>query len=367
MSLISDAIKRSQRERDARKGTGAAGQPSLDGFFPYVSPAPERKRSKLVPIAAVSLIGAGLLGFIAWSLFVRPDPQRSSQPSILPPPPSAVATKPELPPGTGSRGQAGDRLPAVDTSGGSHVAGSDERRVASNPPAPARDAATVPRSGTANPRAIQTEPSETRTVDAPVTPISRAPTTVDYEAQATIAFNAGDLIAARDKFQLATRNAPTARAWTNYGVTLQRLGDLSGASRAYQTAIGLDANYLEAWLFQGRVAVLMGQPARAVPLFLRAREIDSRNSEVNVELAGLEANAKNWTDARRFAEEAVRGNSANVRAHWYLAIAADQLRDFEVAAREYTIYLQGIGATEGENHETVGYARSRLQQIRGRP
>jgi hypothetical protein len=303
MSLISDAIKRSQRERDARKGSGAAGQPSLDGFFPYVSPAPDRKKSKLVPIASVSVIGAALLAFIAWSLFARPEPQPTSQqPSILPPPPNPVATRPVLS-DTATKARADSQVVTVAADSDAP----DARRGPSGSPAPVNsrvtaNSSTPQRVGGASgagvateTRSIETSPGESRTLDAPAAPASRASSAAaptDYEAQATIAFNAGDLVVARDKFQLATRYAPTARAWTNYGVTLQRLGDLAGASRAYQSAIGVDANYLEAWLFQGRVSVLMGQSARAIPLFMRAREIDPRNSEVNVDLAALEARSE---------------------------------------------------------------------------
>jgi tetratricopeptide (TPR) repeat protein len=202
---------------------------------------------------------------------------------------------------------------------------------------------------------------------APATRNETATSRIDYEAQATAAFNAGDLLAAREKFMLATRYAPTARAWTNYGVTLQRLGDNAGAAAAYQSAIGIDANYLEAWLYQGRLASDLGDIGRAIPLFHRARAINPRNADVNIELARLQYDAKNWSDARRFAEDAMRGDPTNARGHWYFAVASDQLKDTEDAIRGYSGYLQTVGAADREQAQFVGYARERVALLKGRP
>jgi Tfp pilus assembly protein PilF len=149
-------------------------------------------------------------------------------------------------------------------------------------------------------------------------------------------------------------------------VTLQKLGDLPGAAAAYQTAIGIDGSYLEAWLYQGRLAVRAGEPQKAVPLFQRARAINPRHSEVNTELAELEWNAGNPTEARRFAEDAIRSDPSNSRAHWFLAISADKLGDADAAVREFTAYLQTIGTGEKDNVQSVGWARTRLQQLKDR-
>jgi cytochrome c-type biogenesis protein CcmH/NrfG len=86
-----------------------------------------------------------------------------------------------------------------------------------------------------------------------------------------------------------------------------------------------------------------------------------------VELARLESEAQNWSETRRFSEDAVRADPSNARAHWYLAIATDQLKDFEVAAREYAAYLQTVGAAERDQARFVGYARQRLTDLKGKP
>jgi Flp pilus assembly protein TadD len=372
MSLINDAIKTAQRERTGRAQASAKdAQPLIDGFFPYVSSTPARSRSRLLPLAVISVATVALLGVVGW--FVLPSimgsrTARAKSPIVLPPRVAAPSVKKDSAPARAdAQAVAADSSVAPSPSGTARPAG-----TAAIPVTPRPDARRQTALRSADPRSTRTDTTIVnagqRVALAPPEPRSDpAPARVDYEAQATVLFNAGDLAGAREKFMLATRFAPTARAWTNYGVTLQRLGDLSGAAAAYQSAIGVDANYLEAWLFQGRLAELQGEAAKAVPLFQRARAINPRNSEVNVELARLESDARNWTESRRFAEDAVRGDPSNARAHWYLAISADQLRDFDAASREYAAYLQTVGTAERDQARFVGYARQRLTELRGKP
>ena len=368
MSLISDAIKTAQRERNSRAQAGKDPQPLIEGFFPYVSSAPAQQRSRRTPIIVISsavVVLLGVVGFLMWPALAGERKPQATSPIVLPP--RATVTQKPLPIDTAA-------IAVTETRGAANDAAvSPDRAARTVPPAPRQSIASGDRPAirVADPEPARRDPAPARPSEvierAPVAATQPAVTRVDYEAQATAAFNAGDLITARERFLLATRLAPTARAWTNYGVTLQRLGDLGGASAAYQSAIGIDANYLEAWLYQGRLAVQLGDITKAVPLFQRARSINPRHTEVNVELARLEAEAKNWTEARRFAAEAVRGDATNAHAQWYLAVSSDQLKDVDVATRAYTAYLQVVGAAEREQAQFVGYARERLAALRGRP
>ena len=370
MSLISDALRTKQREANARS-VGEA-QPLLDGFFPYVSGDPKRPRRRLMPILVVGGIGAALLAVAAFLVFSKPEKVTPTvkRPPIVLPPPVTVAQAPAPADSTTSPTDAQVENPASGEGPRQNVA-SESRRPARGTPAPVSDgrtpstvaAAEVPARSQAN-APVSSSASIPR---APATRSAGTATTVDYEAQATLAFNAGDLTSAREKFQLATRYAPTARAWTNYGVTLQRLGDNAGAASAYQAAIGIDANYLEAWLYQGRLASDMGDVGRAIPLFQRARAINPRHADVNIELSRLEYDAKNWSESRRFAEEATRSDPANARGHWYVAVASDQMRDPDAALRAYTAYLQAVVGAERGQEQFVGYARERIALLRGKP
>lgn len=389
MSLISNAMKTAQRERNARGQAPDDPQTVVEGFFPYVAPAgPERSRR--APILIVSGAAVVLLAVVAW-LILAPAQPKPVAPKRIPPPlsqaPMAQAPAP-LDSTVASRSRAAatgtvSSSPAANVGaasvsppaasqrqlssspiGSTTAAGTSGSAVRATQPSTALPVQSVERKQIAADSSVRSVVREPAAMNAPA---ARAQPTADYEARASALFNAGDLAGAREQFQLATRFAPTARAWTNYGVTLQRLGDLSGASSAYQAAIGIDGNYLEAWLYQARLAILAGDVAKAIPLLQRARSINPRHSEVNTELAHLEAEAKNWTEARRFAEEAVRSDASNWRAHWYLAVSADQLRDVQLAAREYAAYLQTVGNAEREQARFMGYARQRLTELQGKP
>lgn len=369
MSLITDALKTAGRERSGRAQSERDAQPLIDGFFPYVASSPP-SRSRFLPVAAMAAVALVLVGMIGWATYKAfAQPRRESGPSIVLPPSSSAPT-----PAPARSTVVGKQPSPAGTLTQTPVGRAAALQTAPLPSAaamPPRVTSPVTRVPLGSP-AIMT--ARLDTVRAPIRDVlpqtasraSSTPVRPDYEAQATAMFNAGDLAGARERLQLATRFAPTARGWTNYGVTLQRLGDLPAAAAAYQSAIGIDANYLEAWLYQGRLAAHVGDVAKAIPMFQRARSINPRNSEVNVELSRLEFEAMNWTEARRFAEDAVRGDPASARAHWFLAVSADQLRDSDTAIREYAAYVQTIGAAERDQAQFVGYARQRLSQLRGR-
>jgi tetratricopeptide (TPR) repeat protein len=189
----------------------------------------------------------------------------------------------------------------------------------------------------------------------------------NLETEAVTAFNAGDYQTARTRFEASLRATPTASGWTNYGVTLEKLGDARSAAAAYQKAMGVDPNYLNAWLYLARIYSAGGDVQRAVPLLNRALEIDPTNSDVNADLAELEFKIGAFPEARHNADVATRSNPSNPRAHYYLALAADTLKDRDLARRGFEDFLRTIAGQERENSASVGYARIRLQELKGKP
>lgn len=371
MSLITDALKAAQRERASQTKAAKGAPPVSDGFFPYVSNTPAKARARRTPIVLLTSAVVVILAGTAWLMrSALTKPPTLTRPPIILPPPVTVTQTPAAPDTAAVASTATDSS-TVASNGVGTVAASDaqaavsrtqEKKVASRPQA----RRVEPVGSSAAPATVASNAAESTSRAPTIRGIAQAPR-ADYEAEATALFNAGDLAGARDRFQLATRTAPTARAWTNYGVTLQRLGDVIGASAAYQAAIGIDANYLEAWLYQGRLAADRGDVTNAVPLLQRARAINPRNADVNVELARLEYESGNFTEAKRFAEEAARSDPANTRANWYIGVASDTLRDTPSAIRGFTAYLQYIGAAEREQAPFVGWARQRLAALRGKP
>jgi Tfp pilus assembly protein PilF len=368
MSLISDALKTAQRERSGHAATDAGGQPLLDGFFPYVSTSSSDGRPRLGRVLVISGLSIVVLGAAAW--FSMPllkkllNGRADNAASIVLPPHRSTSVPPRP---AVQMVQAADTQPTV-------VARDSSVPAAKTAPAPT-DRSSQERD-TREPRRIVTavRPAtgerDTVIVDPP-SALAAAPeprvVRPNYEAEAVGAFNSGDYPTARSRFELAIRVAPTASAWTNYGVTLEKLGQPQAAIRAYRSATAIDASYFNAWLYLARVYNVLGDAARAVPLFDRARELEPNNSDVNADLAELEYKSGAFVEARRFADVAARSNPANSRAQYYLALAADTLKDRGVARQAYESYLRTMSGQERENAASVGYARVRLQELRGKP
>ena len=370
MSLISDALKIAQREKSGRSQSARDQQPLIDGFFPYAATPRPRSRSKVIPIVAISGGVVALIVVTGWLMLSKPAPRPAgSRVPIVLPPPVTIAQTPARP--DSSVVSANAQTSPIGQEQAAEPAVVSENRQASATRQPATEkrvalgsVSGTQTSGVVTPRAVDTTSSGV--ARAPIR-VSSGAAQVDYEAKATVLFNAGDLEGARENFALATRYAPSARAWTNYGVTLQRLGDYAGAAAAYRAAVGVDANYLEAWLYQARLASEMKDVAKAIPLLQRALAINPHHADANIEMARLESEAKNWTDTRKFAEEAVRSDPTNARGQWYFAVSSDQLKDNDAAIRGYTAYLQYVTLGERDQEQFVGWARSRLAELRGRP
>ena len=363
MSLINDAVRAAQRERDGQK-VGEAARQVGEGFFPYVDASTREpaRRSMSFVVIGFSVVVLAVAGWLMWPAGSSVPPAQSRSPIVLPPrvaqaspvrvPDSATFTSPA---------SGGNPLPqpsSRESSPAAPAAPAPGRRESVNP----THAASI-----VSPRAAEAEARDDSIVRVVrESQVNQTATRPNYEAEATALFDAGDLVAARERFRLAIRNAPSARAWTNYGVTLQRLGDNAAAAAAYQSAIGIDANYLEGWLYRARLAVEMGDVAAAVPMLERALSINPRHPDVNVELARLAYEEGNYTQARKFSTDALRADPSSWRAYWYSAVASDQLKDVDSATQAYAAFIDHAGDAR-DQAKFVGWARMRLAELRKKP
>jgi Flp pilus assembly protein TadD len=371
MSLISDALKTAQRERSGQSKPDAGGEPLLEGFFPYISSSAPEGRPNRQRAVIISIVGGIVIGTAAWVSFplIKRSLEQSKKVAPISSPTRTAITPPKTPPvqivqaadTTKPVALTRDSTPtATDAAPPPPTLGASARKSPQNEPKTvvgATDRSAIPRDSQI------AQPSE----PLPTAPDTRPTTRRNFEAEAVAAYNAGDYTAARSLFESAVRNSPTASGWTNYGVTLEKLGEPRAAIRAYRNATGIDATYFNAWLYMARVYNLLGDGSQAVPLFDRARELDPNNSDVNADLAELEYKAGAFSEARRFAEVAVRSKPANGRAQYYLALAADTLKDRPVARQAFEDYLRVMVGQEKDNAASMGYARVRLQELKGKP
>jgi len=373
MSLISDALKTAQRERSGQVTQGPDGSPLLEGFFPYVSTSSAKSKTSLSRGALIGVCCIVVAGVGLW--FAAPAIRGALQSAPKQPPVIALPPRQLTPAPVPTPTQTPDQQVAASAAMEASSPDSTPAQAVAEKPLAARDAR--PRTQTRPTVTVpQAQPSKHIEVvqqsETTPTPDRRSAASVEaprpnFEAEAVAAYGAGDYQTARLRFEAALRTTPTASAWTNYGVTLEKLGDARAAGTAYQKAMGVDPNYLNAWLYLARLYRAAGDIQRAVPLFNRALEIEPTNSDVNADLAELEFKAGAFSEARRYADVAARSNQSNPRAHYYLALAADTLKDRDLARRGFEDFLRTIAGQERENSASVGYARVRLQELKGKP
>lgn len=374
MSLISDALKTAQRERSGQASRPSVDQqPLLEGFFPYVATSAPDSRGKRTRVAVLSVVGVAVFIIAAWfglPAIKRAMSSTSTKPLTVPAPRAQVVSAPPPPAPVAADTQAAAAVATDSTPAATKVAEQPRSGVTQTK----KPAATEPKTAVA-----AAQPLTARRDSAVAQPSATLPSVPDrrgidpggprrnFEAEAIAAFNAGDYPTARARFEEAVRATPTASVWTNYGVTLEKLGDSRAATRAYRSAMGIDPNYFNAWLYLARVYNMLGDVTTAVPLFNRALQIEPTNTDVNADLAELEYKAGAFSEARRYAEVATRSNPTNSRAQYFLALSADTLKDREVARKAFEDYLRAMVGQEKDNLPSIGYARARIQVLKDRP
>lgn len=86
-----------------------------------------------------------------------------------------------------------------------------------------------------------------------------------------------------------------------------------------------------------KVRLLAGKQDSLEPTLVELARMDSDNLLVRKKLAQIAAQNKRWGDAKRWAEEALHVDVADVDAHRWLGQAALETKNFSVAAREFEV------------------------------
>ena len=76
--------------------------------------------------------------------------------------------------------------------------------------------------------------------------------------KAEVAFGQGDVLGAREYYEVATASCEHPRLWTYYGDTFFNLGDMDGAIAAYDHALEIEPCYWVARRFKGDALVAKG-------------------------------------------------------------------------------------------------------------
>jgi tetratricopeptide (TPR) repeat protein len=348
MSLISDALKAAQRERDRERGASGMGSPQamLDGFFSVDrrSRSADRRRLVLGGVGTAALLAAVLFG----AAFNAPPRQLAT--AALTGQPVAAPAAEQLTRGYGA--EAGDAelpdLPAAAARTSDAVgtvaapAFMNEASPGVGAPAPALDVASlaVPEGIAAGTAAARPTPAAAPSglrlrVDEAGTEAAAG-----LFSRAVAAQNAGQLVHARDLYQqLLTLRPDWPQVHNNAGMVQRALGDAAGAERAYRRAIELDPGLAAAWNNLGLLLSSAGRNAEATAALQHAVSLDPGSVGAQVNLATvLHANGLR-EEARALLEQASAAAPAMPEVHYALGRLHDESGRRVDAVRHFNLFL----------------------------
>lgn len=366
MSLIADALKTAQRQKQMRESGRPSGSPLLvhlrtpDTAFSW-------PRAMVMAVSGVVIVV---------SMFVLVHRMKSRAPLVpLPPVPSPLAGTPLLsePPTRTSAPrpmQAGtfrvDSMrrgrdpvqgsPSVPERYGASATVSEgtQRRVAAPAPRPEPSVETQGR---------PVEQSEPPVAVAPSRPPGRLriavqePTTSDAAslfAHALAAHRANDLAVARPLYERVLALAPNdADALNNLGVLMTSLREFDRALDLLRRAASIAPQNAGTWNNIGAALREQGHGIDASAAFRHALGIDPQHQGAKVGLAQQYLASGAAADARRLLEEVLVLNPNLAEAHYTLGQALEVLGDRAGAVREYSAFIRLAPARLAEHVERV--------------
>ncbi len=376
MSLIADALKEAQREReqpDRRREDVVrrivAGDGRRIGSNLWIrGPRPRVPASLTVAIALFVTALVGATGFVSWSAHRAAPPSRSGAivNRLTNPSPRVVASMSTVqrvdslvrstqhPPAPTPTAATVARAASVAVSppvtrGGTHQVGT--RATAPSAPAPAPPASSRPPAS--QPAAAQ---QSFRLVLAP--PRQAAD---DLFRQGVEAQRRRDFASAVELYRGAlARDPDNAEISNNLGICYQALGRLTAARDAFRSAVTLQPRYAVAWSNLGGVLVALGQIDDAQTALAEAvrREPGSTGAKVNLALVfqkqGLLA------DSERLLREALAIDAGMSEAHYALGQLLEQQGNVREAMEHYRLFLS---IASGRFPQQEAALRQRLEHL----
>lgn len=154
---------------------------------------------------------------------------------------------------------------------------------------------------------------------------------------------------ARDLYEkaIATKQAP-AEVFNNYGVLLAQQGNPTTATEMFRQAIAHDESNVDAWVNLGDSFIATRHHDSALSAFDRARQLDPANASIELRLANEFLETGDTTAARRSYERVVRAHPANARAHHAYGSLLQAMKDYRGAIREFDLFVESAERSPGE-------------------
>jgi tetratricopeptide (TPR) repeat protein len=152
--------------------------------------------------------------------------------------------------------------------------------------------------------------------------------------------NAFDL-AISDFREVVRRDPNSVKGHDNLGLSLEAKNQNDQAVAEYQKAIELDkapeAHTDQPYLNLGTLLVKLNRPNDAIPLLVRAAEINPAEGKSHFELSKAYVALDRFSDARPQAEEAVKLSPQDSSAHYLLGRIYQRLGDGDLAKEQFRV------------------------------
>lgn len=390
MSLIVDALKAAQDERNERSGRAdaAARQRFASSTLRSAATLSVGRRGSSIGSAPRSFwvsLGIFVVALAAGGVVVATIPEPGQAALVSSFAASAPAAEPtaEVGAADGLEGLAGatDSGPA-----GESDAAPTEWRVRSAAPAPNNEDETyVSAPIGVGDDDLEVDPEEAAEVlEAPESqpfvettapsPAARAPegrlevTLRGAEAprsnlfdEAVSAQRRGDHTAAVGLYrQFIETQTANAEIFNNYGSALQAAGDLTGARTAFERALSLQPGYAAAWSNLGVLLGHLGEDDGALAALSEAIRLDARNVGARVNLALVYQRRGMPRESIEVLQEALAMEPRHAEANYALGRLLDSTQEYGGALRHYRLFL-AHGSSRFPQYEAA--VRLRIQQM----
>lgn len=336
MSLIMDAQKAAQREKDKRAGT--------PDRVPLLVPLRSRDKSGR-DWRQIAILGGGTVAIAAalWFVFGRdgsavPRALRTAGPTIasISQPPATPALE-DVPPSKETARIAQSESPAappVSKQAKAPIVAPRRQptRVATRPP---MDAPRVIREGVSPPQ---------RSGSADLRVAVDNPTTVEIArlfAVGVAAQRAGDATGARAAYERVLAIAPgEVDALNNLGVLYTGLRQFDRAEQVLRRAVSIAPSYAGAWANLGTVLRERGRSDDAIAAFQHALSLDARHAGARVGLAQQYIVIGDLAQARQHLATVLVDHPASPEANYAMGQVLERLGDRGGAIEAYSAFIR---------------------------
>ena len=378
MSLIADALKTAQRQKQMRESSRPSGSPLIVPLKPQAPSIINRWRHVSIGVSSAVIV----VSLVVLVQRIRPQPLEpvlqvpsplAGTPLLSESPPQASAPRPAASgQAAAAVASAGSRPSNRIDSVGPGLAPRREQAMAAASPQPRGRAANrdsvvavapVTRMQEPAPPGGDAAPAAPQGIPAQATPPGRLRIAVERPAnadaaqlfaEALAAHRAGNLAVARPLYERVLTLTPNdADALNNLGVLLSAQKDLDGALELLRRAATVAPRNAGTWNNIGAALREQGRNTEATAAFRSALAIDPMHQGAKVGLAQQYLTSGSPALARGLLEEVLVASPGLAEAHYALGQVLEQQGDRSGAIREFQSFIRLAPARLAEHVERV--------------